>query len=75
MHAPDAGDDAVRGKVTRRRGVGQQPVLDEILGAVVAQQGDALSAEQLARGGVGLVVLGGAALSGFLGKSFKLVGP
>ena len=48
------------------RGVGEQAVLDEVLAAVVAQQRDALAAEQLAGGGVALVVLGRAAAAAIL---------
>ena len=43
---------------SRRRRVREQAVLDEVLAAVVAQQRDAFAAEQLAGGGVALVVLG-----------------
>ena len=58
VHAADAGHHAVGGQVGRGR-VGEQAVLDEVLAVrSIAQQRDALAAEQLARGGVALVVLG-----------------
>src|SRR5207253_742042 len=54
MYAPPA---AVGGQIGRGR-VGEEAVLREVLAAVIAQKGDPLAAEQLACGGVALVVLG-----------------
>ena len=42
--------------------VGEEAVLDEVLAAVIAEERDPLAAEELAGGGVRLVVLGRAAL-------------
>ena len=72
VHATHARDDAVGGQVGRVR-VREQAVLDEVLPGFVAQKGDALAAEQLAGGGVGLVILGRAALPDLLGEGLELV--
>jgi len=73
MHAADAGDHAVGGQVCRG-GVGEQAILDEVPARVVAQEGDSLSTEQLARRRVGLVVLRHSTLARLLRQGFHLFG-
>ncbi len=72
VHAADAGDDAV-GRQIARGGVGEQTILDEVLAPVITQQRDPLAAEQLAGGGVALVVLRRAAFADLIGQGVELI--